>query len=320
MSCYQHPQTGERLYAPYGELVRGPAFVTCHICGLDFRGLASHTWQVHGCTADDYRREFGLRGYQGLICIDLENRKRSEGKRRMRSRPELFRRFKENGQTPEVRKRQGETFSQRVKEGRVTLLGAPPEFFDGSGHERLRELWAEDGEWAQETRTKLAQPRGGQKFFSCQRCRCVFEDYQSTDAKYCKDCAPYYAKEVAGPRLHRQYMDKLATDPAFHERVAERARALNREVSVRRRKPHPCTVCGKMIPRSHPLTCGPECRSEAHRRNALAVADARFGADRPRTCTVLACESRVLAWGLCNRHYQQQRSQEHRRNGSKRTP
>ena len=42
--------------------------VQCHICGEWFRGLNNHVFRTHGCTADDYREEFGLNRNQSLIC------------------------------------------------------------------------------------------------------------------------------------------------------------------------------------------------------------------------------------------------------------
>lgn len=42
--------------------------VQCHICGRWFRSVAAHIWQLHGSTANDYRKEFGLNKSQSLIC------------------------------------------------------------------------------------------------------------------------------------------------------------------------------------------------------------------------------------------------------------
>lgn len=42
-----------------------------------------------------------------------------------------------------------------------------------------------------------------------------------------------------------------------------------------RRKPHPCPICGTMLPRSTPKTCSPECRLEVRRRTGRAVLQRR---------------------------------------------
>jgi len=49
----------------------------CPFCGLNFRALASHTWQVHNIKAKRLRQMFGLRSDYQLITNDLKERHRT---------------------------------------------------------------------------------------------------------------------------------------------------------------------------------------------------------------------------------------------------
>jgi len=41
------------------------------------------------------------------------------------------------------------------------------------------------------------------------------------------------------------------------------------------RKPHPCPVCGKMLPTSTPIPCSPECRKVVRQRTALITKETK---------------------------------------------
>lgn len=56
------PAFGER-----GRVTHINGRLQCHICGNAFVSLGSHVWQVHGCSANEYRREFGLHREMGLL-------------------------------------------------------------------------------------------------------------------------------------------------------------------------------------------------------------------------------------------------------------
>lgn len=68
------------------------------------------------------------------------------------------------------------------------------------------------------------------------------------------------------------------------------------------RKPHPCRVCGTMIPKSLPVLCSRACyavdQAERNRR-MMAVRPKK----PPRLCEQPGCEQPYIARGCCERHY-----------------
>jgi predicted transcriptional regulator len=68
-------EDGTVLHAPRGELPHDPLEdrVQCHFCGAWYRKLGPHL-RRHGLTADDYRREVGLRPRHPLQPPSLSER------------------------------------------------------------------------------------------------------------------------------------------------------------------------------------------------------------------------------------------------------
>jgi hypothetical protein len=55
------------------QLYSGDELIKCQICGKSFRQVGSHIWQMHGCTAREYREEFGFDVSKGQLPKDLKN-------------------------------------------------------------------------------------------------------------------------------------------------------------------------------------------------------------------------------------------------------
>lgn len=57
---YELPSIGEVHYSKDGKPI-------CHICGRAYHKLLSHVWQIHGMNEKEYKKEFGLSLYNGII-------------------------------------------------------------------------------------------------------------------------------------------------------------------------------------------------------------------------------------------------------------
>jgi hypothetical protein len=53
----------------------------CHICGRAFKNLLTHAYQKHGTSAYDYKKEFELDLYKGIIAEETREKHRVAVKR-----------------------------------------------------------------------------------------------------------------------------------------------------------------------------------------------------------------------------------------------
>lgn len=61
MELHKIPPFGEVRYDTAGNPI-------CHICGYAYRKVLSHVWQVHGISADEYKRRYGLFTTKSVCC------------------------------------------------------------------------------------------------------------------------------------------------------------------------------------------------------------------------------------------------------------
>ena len=69
LPTYQLPQKGEVVYTSEGKIV-------CHICGKAFTRLLTHVRQYHGISEKDYKKEYGLILYKGIISESSREKSR----------------------------------------------------------------------------------------------------------------------------------------------------------------------------------------------------------------------------------------------------
>lgn len=77
--CYQ--RRGHKIYPlpPYGEIkYNEEGNPICHICGEAHKKLMSHVWQVHGISAYDYKKEFGLDVGKGIMSEESKKKIRNK--------------------------------------------------------------------------------------------------------------------------------------------------------------------------------------------------------------------------------------------------
>jgi predicted nucleic acid-binding Zn ribbon protein len=79
----------------------------------------------------------------------------------------------------------------------------------------------------------------------------------------------------AGKRIATDRLRRLAEQLGPDGLAKQRAAAARRHAELSR-KPHPCPVCGTMLPTAHPMTCSPRCRRVIRVRTARASATKRL--------------------------------------------
>lgn len=191
--------------------------IICAVCGKSYILLASHLWQIHAISADDYRKQQGIPGYVGLSAQSMKDKKAVNMRRRMAKDPEWFEQMREKGMTPAVQAKKAASFRERFRDGRFDLdLEPPPEFFDGSGHDALAVLRATDQEWVEATKEKLRGHRGGWVESECQICGDTFGGYKSAERVICYKESCYRERLfLSGQRLHQDWKRKMDTDEEY---------------------------------------------------------------------------------------------------------
>lgn len=70
MKCYQRERKNPTVYTKpnYGEIkLNEDGKPICHICGKAYNKLLTHVWQIHGLSAREYKKEFGLDVIKGIM-------------------------------------------------------------------------------------------------------------------------------------------------------------------------------------------------------------------------------------------------------------
>ena len=276
----QQPTLGEwegPIYGELGVLAVEPDGdrVQCHACGKWFRFLATHVWQRHVLTADEYRAIFGLKTTTGLMSPNLKQ------KRRELTAPILSQFF--GAGIAVLRAMSDEEWRGLHRGERWRLEGR----LDPHNRATWQKKMAKDGKCQSAWREKLQDPefkavwrkhvqeaQGGPVFFNCSICGKRFRMKPSDAA-----------------RAHRHACSKecrqlLFRDPGYR---AE----LSAGVSQARggRVPVACDVCGRGFEITQSAAknwkhhfCGRGCWGEWQRRRFASEDNPRRKAMQQRQC------------------------------------
>lgn len=91
----------------------------------------------------------------------------------------------------------------------------------------------------------------------------------------------------AGKRIHAEKLLRFAEELG-PERLSRQRTAAARYGAAIRRKPHPCPVCGTVLPTAHPITCSPACRRVIRVRTARTSAEKRVSRREQRRATAVS--------------------------------
>ncbi len=285
----------------YGELgVRNEdgERVECHVCGGWYRALPAHIWRQHDLTADEYKAAFGL-SRKGLLSTALhdrlvevqrrayaqravehrmpvappltaEQRKygwRSEETRRV-MRAKVAPAFTAGAKRPEVRARAIASAREACAVPDVTwncpVCGRE---VSRKPHQRIVTCGSRTCVRTYLSRLRLGTPPSERQHEAARRLGAVGASMWTPERRELARVRGLQMTDGARERM-RAYIEKLGPEAAQELRV--RAARISAE---RKRKPHPCTWCGKLLPRATPKTCSPECRREVRRATARRTAE-----------------------------------------------
>lgn len=270
--------------------------VECHVCGDWYGSLAVHIWFAHDINSFEYKAAFGLTK-RGLTSADVHAKKAAAMRRRMAS-GEWKPMRNPPKPTPEQRAAGNEKLESRLHRTEASRQTLPKLMAASHSPEAVKKMRA----------TKARQSEAYREERACVECGRAFTIQRYIRTPTCSDeCLSKHRSRTATASINRRIAEGRGPEPpamteerramvsAKHKqrwanmspekRASERARVtsyltripMEQKIATRRkiaegqayrRKPHPCSACGKVIPKATPITCSPECRREIRRRTA----------------------------------------------------
>jgi len=174
------------------------------------------------------------------------------------------------------------THGQRDATLRIHRLNkkGPPARLDDPTVEQLRECirdgycwWCDSGPW--KVLAGHTSKAHGITAAELRRLAYLYKDtsicspehrYACTQRPQTIHLSPKFVRKAGVPRVLSERGRIEATARLIAVSNDDQRRKAGQKAARKTRKPHPCPVCGTMLPTAHPITCSPECRKVVRQR------------------------------------------------------
>ncbi len=282
--------------------------VECHVCGSWFVALIAHIWGAHDLNAAEYKSAFGLTR-KGIVSSDYSARRSEIARQRMAEGSIKLTPGGGGNLTREQRQMYLARSESKRSHRKANATVLPKLLAASHSSESIAKMRATKARQTEEISENRVCPECGTTFrvprwvtkLTCSKA-CRKAHLRKTASASIRDrLARGWKPAIHHPDAEQKRRIGEATKAWWaslspeqraieHERrvnildpeVRQRAMVASGKAQAKRRKPHPCPACGKMMPRATPITCSAECRREIRRRTGLASATKKWADPKKR--------------------------------------